>query len=217
MRTQTFTFGELLTNTYFCFDEQGNCAVIDPGLDGEAVWEKLKQKGLCPTHILLTHGHFDHARGVKFLREQSGAKVYVHREDAPLLTDPGKNAAAFFYRGRVEDYPCAEADVLLEDGDEVRCGSMTFRTIHTPGHTAGSVVFQCEDTLFCGDTVFSYGYGRTDLYGGDDWALSDSLEKILALPENFHLRPGHGNSTHLDLQRDSLRAYSDRLRSKDQL
>ncbi|MBQ3865462.1 MAG: MBL fold metallo-hydrolase [Clostridia bacterium] len=213
MRILTFSFGDLLTNTYFCLDEAGGCAVIDPGLDGEAVWDKLSRKGLCPTHILLTHGHFDHARGVRFLREKSGAEVLIHRADAPMLSDPYKAAASFYYRGQVADYPVTEADRLLEEGDEILCGSMRFRVLHTPGHTPGSVCFAAGDTLFCGDTLFAYGYGRTDLYGGDDAAMAASLERLAAIPENLKLCPGHGNSAHLDGQRDAIAGYIRYLRT----
>ena len=207
MRVLSFNLGELNTNTYFCFNEAGDCAVIDPGMDGAAVWEKLITKGLKPTHILLTHGHFDHAEGVKALRDLSGARVLVHRGDAEFLADPMKNAAAFYYRGETGDYPRVEADEILEDGDTVVCGALRFTVLHTPGHTPGSVCFRAGEDLFCGDTVFAYGFGRTDLYGGDARALAASLTRLLAIPENVKLYPGHGNSTHLDAQREKIGTY----------
>ena len=212
MRVLTYSFGEYQTNTYFCFDESGACAVIDPGMDGEAVVNKLKERGLTPTRILLTHGHFDHVLGVKALRDATGAEVCIHFADAPLLSDPGKNAAVYFYRGDTSSYPAVHPDLSLRDRDTVSCGEMRFRVLHTPGHTQGSACFLCGDTLFCGDTVFAYGYGRTDLAGGDAQALADSLERLAAIPENLKLCPGHGNSSHLDRCRDQIASYVRQLR-----
>ncbi len=208
MRVLVFCFGEYQTNTYFCFDENGNCVVIDPGMDGASVTEKLREKGLTPSYILLTHGHFDHILGVKALHEATGAKICIHADDAPLLSDPGQNAAVYFYRGQTGSFPSTRADVLLHDGDEIVCGSFSFRVMHTPGHTPGSVCFRSGETLFCGDTVFAYGYGRTDLAGGDPEAMSRSLERLAAIPENLKLCPGHGNSAHLDRCRESLKVYA---------
>jgi glyoxylase-like metal-dependent hydrolase (beta-lactamase superfamily II) len=124
-------------------------------MDGEGIAEKLRQKGLSPSYILLTHGHFDHSQGVKVLKEQTGAKVLIHREDGEMLSNPGKNSAGFYYRGDLSAFPKSEADILLEDGDVIRCGSMSFTVIHTPGHTPGSVCVLVEE--------------RRLLLTGDDW------------------------------------------------
>ena len=211
MRVLTFSLGALRTNTYFCFDESGACVVIDPGMDGEGIAEKLAAKGLRPDYILLTHGHFDHSQGVRALKKITGAKVVVHREDAVMLSDAGKNSAGFYYRGDLSAFPTSEADLLVEDGDVIRAGSMSFSVIHTPGHTPGSVCFLCENTLFCGDTVFAYGYGRYDLWGGDREALSGSLRKLAALETDCKLCPGHGNSASLSRIREQILAFSNEL------
>ncbi len=200
--------GALRTNTYFCFDDTGACVVIDPGMDGEGIYEKLREKGLTPSHILLTHGHFDHSQGVKALKEKSGAKVLVHREDNVMLTQPGKSAAAFYYRGDLSSYPVLSADILLEEGDEIRVGEMNFKVFHTPGHTPGSVCFQSENILFCGDTVFASGYGRYDLWGGDKNMLGASIARIAGMDENLKLCPGHGNSTTLSRIQSDLIFYA---------
>ena len=197
MKVLTFCLGPLRTNTYFCFDESGACVVIDPGMDGEGIWEKLCEKGLKPEYILLTHGHFDHSQGVKYLAEKSGAKVLIHRDDAVMLENPGFNSSAFYYRGDTAFYPRTKADILLEEGDEIVAGEMKFSVIHTPGHTPGSVLFQTKTHLFCGDTVFCYGYGRYDLWGGDKKALSRSLERIAKMKVDLKLCPGHGNTATL--------------------
>ena len=199
--------GELLTNTYFCIGENRECVVIDPGLDGEGIYEKLCQKNLTPSYILLTHGHFDHILGVNALAEKTGAKVAIHFADEELLSDPFKNGALYFYGDRLEKFSPVKADLFLHDGDEISCGALSFRVIHTPGHTKGSVLFASENAVFCGDTLFAYGYGRTDLYGGSSEQLGQSLGKILAIPGDPKLYPGHGNTSHLERERDSIRRY----------
>lgn len=213
MKVLTFSLGALRTNTYFCYDETGACVVIDPGMDGEGIYEKLQSKGLCPTHILLTHGHFDHSQGVKALKEKTGAQVLVHREDGVMLTQPGKSAAAFYYRGDLSSYPTVTPDILLEEGDEIQVGEMTFQVSHTPGHTPGSVCFQCENMLFCGDTVFASGYGRYDLWGGDKNALGQSISRIAGMDEGLKICPGHGNTTALGRIRNELLFYSKELQN----
>ncbi len=212
MKVLSFSLGALRTNTYFCFDDTGACIVIDPGMDGEGIAEKLRQKGLCPSYILLTHGHFDHSQGVKALKEATGAKVLIHREDAEMLSNPGKNSAGFYYRGDLSAFPVSCADTLLEDGDVIRCGTMEFTVIHTPGHTPGSVCFLSENILFCGDTVFAYGYGRFDLWGGDKADLSASLSRIASISEDLKLCPGHGNSASLSRIREQIVAFSNELK-----
>jgi glyoxylase-like metal-dependent hydrolase (beta-lactamase superfamily II) len=212
MKVLTFCLGALRTNTYFCFDETGACVVIDPGMDGEGILEKLRMKGLTPSHIFLTHGHFDHSQGVKYLKEQTGAKVCIHHEDALMLQNPAYNSSNFYYRGDTAFYPRVSADLLLEDQDLLQVGTMSFSVLHTPGHTPGSVCFSSEDKLFCGDTVFAYGYGRYDLWGGDREALSRSLERVAALPGEFKLCPGHGNTATLSRIRENILLFSNELK-----
>lgn len=214
MKLFTFSLGALRTNTYFCFDEEGHCAVIDPGMDGEGIAEKLLGKGLSPSHILLTHGHFDHSQGVKALKEATGALVCIHKEDAVMLSDPGKNSAGFYYRGDFSGYPKCQADLLLEDGDFVEVGSMRFEVLHTPGHTPGSVCFREGDTLFSGDTVFQSGFGRYDLWGGEKAALAASLQRIALLEGEYKLCPGHGNKSLLSRERSLLQSFSEELKNK---
>lgn len=212
MKTFTFCLGALRTNTYFCFDEFGACAVIDPGMDGEGILEKLNQKGLKPSHILLTHGHFDHSQGVKFLAEATGAQVCIHRDDAVMLENPATNSSNFYYRGDTSFYPRTRADLLLEEGSVIRVGEMSFEVLHTPGHTPGSVCFRCEGNLFCGDTVFAYGYGRFDLWGGDKDALCSSLTRLHGIEEEMKLCPGHGNKATLSRIKDDLLQFIHELK-----
>jgi len=212
MKVLSFSLGALRTNTYFCFDESGACVVIDPGMDAEGIWEKLVQKGLNPTYIFLTHGHFDHSQAAKALAERTGATVCIHKEDAVMLEDPRYNSANLYYRGDTVFYPRMKNYRVLEDGEILNVGSMSFQVLHTPGHTPGSVCFMTEDALFCGDTVFAYGYGRYDLWGGDRSALARSLDRISELEGDQKLCPGHGNTATLSRIRDDIRMFSASLR-----
>lgn len=180
-------FAGFSSNTYFCVGEAG-MLVIDPGTDGQGLLEAVGSRPV--SHILLTHAHFDHCAAAALLRERTGAKICVHAQDAEMLADPDKNASRFF--------GCAplslEADVLLQDGDTLPFGEHTVSVLHTPGHSAGSVCYRLEDALFCGDTLFADGVGRTDLYGGSERALLDSLRRLSRLPGGLTAYAGHAES-----------------------
>ncbi len=194
MKVQIFARGELLTNTYFCTDEStGEAIIIDPGLRPDLIYAKIREKDLKVKYILLTHGHFDHALGCRDLKEATGAPVCVHFADAEMLSDPEKNSANVYY-GFDCDYPAVVPDITFSDGDTFPLGENIFRVVHTPGHTGGSCVFVCGEYLFSGDTVFSDGFGRTDLYGGDFETLASSIEKLRALGGSYKLCPGHGST-----------------------
>ena len=204
MKLLTFSFGDLMTNTYFCIDENTKeCFIIDPGTDGEAVYKKASERDLGITHIILTHGHFDHALGVKSLKEKTGATVAIGAKDAELLTDKIKNSACIFYPGDFE-YPSVEPDRLLFEGDTLTLGSDVFTVIETPGHTKGGICLDTGELLFTGDTLFASGFGRTDLYGGDLGELLNSLSVISKISGERKVCPGHGNLSTLSRQRSCI-------------
>ena len=180
-----YLFSGFTANTYLCRDTQsGRGLVIDPGADAAAIEILANEK---VESILLTHAHFDHALIAAKLAEKTGAGIYLHRLDAPLLADPDKNASACFGSAPLR----AKADRLLEDGDEIRLGESVFTVLHTPGHSPGSVCFLCGDLLFTGDTLFFNDYGRTDLYGGNEEDLAVSLERLSSLKGVLRVFPGH--------------------------
>lgn len=144
----------------------GPCAVVDPG-DGEAVLERLQREGLACGLILLTHGHFDHIWGVQALSAATGAPVAIHEDDADKLQSSRKSLALMIGR----PLPKAQASRLLHDGDTLRCGALSFRVLHTPGHSEGGVcyVLEREGVIFCGDTLFFEGVGRHGFPGRGLW------------------------------------------------
>ncbi len=195
MQIFPLTLGDLETNCYIIASDDGNAAVIDPAAECEAIMQVLEEENLYLTKILLTHGHFDHTGAVAELKEKTGAKVYLHEKDVCMVNDTIKNVA---YLDPYFEYKPYEADVLLSGGDVIFLDELEFSVMHTPGHTAGSVMYFIDDCIFAGDTIFEGSAGRTDFYSGDINAQRKSLERIYALRENYMIYSGHGFDTTLE-------------------
>lgn len=196
MKFEKVVVGELGVNCYVLYQpDRDDAIVIDPGAEEPAIRMALGKRR--PAAILLTHGHYDHIGAVSKLRE-SGVPVYIHRDDAAMLTTPALSLSAMFGGAPSQ----GEADVLFEDGQMLELAGMKLRVLHTPGHTKGSSCFLAEDgTLFSGDTLFRFGYGRTDLPGGDEAALFASLRELLRMDPSVSVQPGHGASTTIGEER----------------
>lgn len=201
MKVQTIVSGQLDVNTYVAYDEQSReCFVIDVGC-ASTVLRFLNEEQLNCTHILITHGHFDHIAGVKELKENTGAKVCIHEYDAAGLYDERINLS-----GMIGTFlPPTKADIILHDGDILNIIGKEIKVIHTPGHSRGGVCFvidgknQDEKIIFSGDTLFRLSVGRTDFDNCDAKALFDSIEqKLFTLEGNYKVYPGHMRATTLD-------------------
>ena len=195
--------GSFASNCYLVISD-GHAALIDPSAKAERILEELDRRNATLEFILLTHGHFDHVFSLDELRDVCGVPAYIHEADAELLPDSEKNAFSYFF-DRKQAWRAAEK--VLKDGDELTLGSTRFRVLHTPGHTRGSVCYQCGDVLFTGDTLFDGNYGRFDLYGGDAETLYRSLRSLHKLPADLTIYPGHGNETGLGAALDLLSIY----------
>lgn len=185
---EKLTLGENRANCYIVSSEN-EAAVIDPGADGAAIFKESESLGLKIKYILLTHGHFDHIGGAEELSRLSGAQIYVHYLDEELLNDPEKNASRVFG----DEVICGTEVKTFSGGEEFRVGDLTILAVHTPGHTRGSTCFFCGDEVYSGDTVFSDGYGRTDLYGGDHKIMYRTLMALLPKLRGKRAFPGHGD------------------------
>jgi len=184
-KMKTLSVGELGTCCYIVWDsETDTCAVIDPGAEPERI--RATCEGRRIEAILLTHGHFDHIGGVKELAKD-GAEIVIHREDAPMLGSAELNASWLIG----EHVTAPKATKTVQEGDKITIGGVTFTVLHTPGHTPGCVCYQTGGWLFTGDTLFHYGYGRTDLPGGSMSQLAASLRRLAPLAQEHEIFPGH--------------------------
>lgn len=194
----SFVAGPVQTNCYvLCSGKRA--VVIDPGDRGKELYTRIVSRGLTVDAILLTHGHFDHIGGVNELKELSGAPVYVSENDAEMLHDGKKNFSVYF--GMAID--SVSFDHTVKDGDVLTFGEITLKVLETPGHSKGSVVYRTEDCLFTGDTLFQASAGRTDGYGGSERELLASLRRLYDLPGDYKVYPGHGESTTLQIERET--------------
>lgn len=186
--------GSVQTNCYFLYQEnEKKIIVIDPADRGEYLYDAFAEKGFEVAAILLTHAHFDHIWGCNKLRELSGAKVYAWEEERDVCESARLNVSEDVGRPYV-----VSVDQYLKDGEKVSVEGMDSVLIGTPGHTKGSCCyyFEKDKILISGDTLFEGSVGRTDLPTGNGVTLSRSLKnKLMSLPEDVIVFPGHGGST----------------------
>jgi glyoxylase-like metal-dependent hydrolase (beta-lactamase superfamily II) len=184
--------------------------VLDPGDEIHRIMDLLGRHKLTVKAIVSTHAHIDHVGGLKKLHDYTGAPVLMHRDDVPLYQAMDMQAA---FLG-VDPPPLAEVDQFLREGDTLQWGKLQAQVIHTPGHTPGSsCLYMPADAgkviipapqLFAGDTLFAGSIGRTDLWGGSMEKIMDSLvSKLLQLPDETVVYPGHGLNTTIGEERQS--------------
>ena len=190
MKVSMMQVGPIGTNCYILEDGK-KAAVIDPGDEADRILAQLNQLDVQVEYILLTHGHYDHTTGVPELHKAlPGAKIYIHQADAN-----GAGSRLFPLAGQVDDL------LLYDEGDALPLGALTIEVLHTPGHSPGSVTLKAGDVLFTGDTLFAGDCGRTDLRGGSWEEILVSLGRLGKLEGNFHVLPGHGDTSDLDTER----------------
>ena len=185
----------LVTNCYIIVDEETKeTLVIDPGAEVEKIIDMLDILEARVKYIFITHCHADHIGALDSLKEAKGGKILISREDSTGLYDSSINLAYYTETHNPE----LEADSRVDDGDVIHVGNIEFKVISTPGHTKGGLCLYCEkeNMIFTGDTIFSGSWGRTDLPTGNIEEIMDSIiNKILVLPDETIIYPGHGRST----------------------
>jgi glyoxylase-like metal-dependent hydrolase (beta-lactamase superfamily II) len=203
MILETFSVGPLQCNCTILGDEaEGEAIVIDPGDDITRIHQRINELGLKLKQILITHGHIDHVGGALKLKRLTGAPIFLNENDLPQLSMMDMQAA---WLG-VTTPEVAPPDESLTDGMTVGLTSLPAQVLHTPGHTQGSVClhFAPLNMLIAGDTLFAGSIGRTDLPGGDGAQIIRSIEsRLLALPDNTRVIPGHGPATTIGDERES--------------
>lgn len=189
------TVGALESNCYVVMEKgRRDCIVIDPGGDFNKI-DALVQRLHCrPTHIFLTHGHFDHIGAAAQLAEKYASLVCIHETEADSLRSDSASLAAMAGQSPL---PKTQPDILFKGGERIFAAGMNVEVLHTPGHSPGSVCFMIGDYLFSGDTLFYRSIGRTDFPGGDGRKMAESLKKLALLPKDYTVYPGHMQSTML--------------------
>lgn len=199
MKYELVVVGALETNCYLVYcEESRSCAVIDPGADAEKVIAAIADLELKPAVVLNTHGHVDHIGANSDIVQKYGVPLAIHDADTGMLQVSDYIELSLLLGAKNSPAP----DRLLADGDEIGFGRASLRVIHTPGHTPGSVSFVHGGVLFSGDTLFCGGVGRTDLPGGSWKDIERSIrERILSLPGETVVLPGHGPRTTVEQER----------------
>ena len=225
-----FPAGPWGTNCYVVATGPGaECVVVDPGKDAAAgVDQVVREHGLKPVAVLVSHGHIDHMWCVAPVAGTYDATAYVHPDDRHLLSDPlagmSRETAGMLLGGQ---YTFAEPDEVAEvgDGASIELAGLTFQVDHTPGHTPGSITFrtpydgdEVSEVMFSGDLLFAGSIGRTDLPGGDHAQMLRSLaDKVLPLADDIVVLPGHGEQTSIGRERATNPYLLDLLRDAPDL
>lgn len=205
MKIKTLPLGFLAANCYIVWSDR-TAAVIDPGAHPERILSALDAEGLTCSAILLTHGHHDHMLAAPELQRQTGAPITLHSADGACFTD----ARVASFRGYPSHYRPPEAVVAAKEGFSLSLDALTLTCMHTPGHSAGSVIWCVAErseaspvrpVWFSGDTLFRFEIGRVDLYRGSAAAMRETLIRINAESGDADVYPGHGEPTTLAEER----------------
>jgi len=200
IKIKEFTFNPIQVNCYVLYNEENKCVIVDPSCYFENEYKLLEQfiedNNLIPVELIATHFHFDHLMGVSKISKKYNIKLSGH-ENYTLLFDKFNIKEQIQYFDFDMEIPNPPSK-LLKEGDIVNIGSDMLEVIHVPGHSPCSIALYCkmQNMLFSGDILFDGSIGRTDFYCGDyNLLITGIKEKLLVLPENTMVYPGHGATT----------------------
>ena len=200
MIIETIPVGPLQGNTYIVGDEETRQAVvIDPGDEGDRILEVVKSNNLKINEIICTHAHFDHVGAAGDIKKETGAKIIMHKEDLETYSLAKDQAA--FWGFQVDDLP--QPDGYVGEGDEIKVGNLSFKVMHTPGHSKGGICLYGKGIVFTGDTIFKGSIGRTDFPGGSIEELKSSFRRIIELPDDTRVLSGHGPETTIGYEKQT--------------
>ena len=206
MNIKTLPFNPFQVNTYVLYDHTKQCVIIDPACyephEERALVSFIDAEGLRPTAILYTHCHVDHILGGQFACEHYNLQPLAHRDALPFLRNSMEHGRIFGFSVKM---PVMPVD-FLDEGDSISFGDQLLQVIHTPGHADGSLCFYHANgkVLISGDVLFHGSIGRTDLPTGDyDTLIASINEKLMTLPDDVKVFPGHGPSTTIGQERES--------------
>lgn len=188
----------ITTNVYIVVSKN-EAIVIDPGGESDKIIDKLNELNTNLKYIVLTHCHSDHIAAVTDLQKVKGGEVLISEEDGKAVNNPIRNLAPFM-GSKLEKI---KVDRFLSEGDKIKLGNDEFEIIETPGHTKGGICIYSEKqkVLFSGDTIFKGTYGRTDLPSSSYQDMKNSIKKLMKLPDDINIYPGHGILTNMKDER----------------
>ncbi len=202
MKIESIMVGPLGVNCYIAADPTTKEAVvIDPGADGQELLEYIRQEDLVVRYIINTHGHADHIGANEDLKASLPlVPLCIHAADQSMLASAKENLSVYWNQNIISP----PADVLLADGMVLTFGQESLTVLHTPGHTPGGICLLGSGVLFSGDTLFAGSVGRTDFPGGSMQQLLDGIrQKLLLLPDDTAVYPGHGGATRIGWEREN--------------
>lgn len=204
MEWSQIPLGPLQTNCYVLTKKDRTCLIFDPGEESDKLNSYIQQQQLKPLAIILTHAHFDHIGAVDDIREEYGIPVYIHEKEADWLVDPALNGSLKYEM--IKTVRGKPADHLIAREQEMMVGDFRFQIFETPGHSPGSIslFFEDDQLVISGDALFNGSIGRTDLpFGNHNQLLKSIHDKLLVLPEETIVLPGHGPATTIGQEMDS--------------
>jgi hydroxyacylglutathione hydrolase len=192
-----FTLGHLKSNSYVITDSESVGVVIDAGENPDQLIEYISNFKV--EYIFLTHSHYDHISGINLLKNYTDASVVIHHTEAEWLVDPNLNHSIKTKSPIVSEWP----DILIHGDEVVKCGSLTIKAFHTPGHSPGSTCYLINNQyIFTGDTLLSGLIGPTDLPNSNRNLLKNSIRnKLFTLNEDIIVYPGHGQTTTIGFEK----------------
>jgi hydroxyacylglutathione hydrolase len=191
--------GPLENNCFIIEDEKTREAlVVDPGDEPDRILDLIVDKNLKLKYIVCTHAHFDHVGAIPELKNATSAKIVIHQDELDIYQHTKEQAAALW---GYELDPLPDPDIFVSEGAILEIGDIKFEIIHTPGHSPGGICLYGEGIAITGDTLFAGTVGRTDLFGGDIEKLKRSFKKLMALPDEIRVLPGHGPQSTIGKER----------------
>ena len=193
IRVNRLVVGPFATNCYIINHEGSKrCVIIDPGGDAARIKKTLTDSGLQTEAVLITHGHIDHLFALAEFSGDNSVTVIAHEDEKAMLAGVSVQSRMF----GLEELPTPEISRWVHENDMIQVANLSFRVIHTPGHSPGGCCYLTDGAVFVGDTLFDSSVGRTDLPGGNyDQLINSIKKKLFVLPDDTPVYPGHGDQT----------------------
>lgn len=192
MVIKSVVVGPLEVNCFIIADDiTKDAIVIDPGDEPDRILDLIKENKFKIKYIVCTHAHFDHVGAVSDLKKETGAEIVIHRDELEIYQGARDQGTFWGY----ELDPLPEPDIFINEGDKLEIGNLRFEILHTPGHSPGGICLYGKGIVITGDTLFAGSVGRTDFYGGDMNNLKKSFLRLMSLPPDTKVFPGHGPSS----------------------